>query len=525
MLSISGRCYDPDLIVFDKDGTLIVFDAVWHRWFAEIMAAIGEQIAISSDLEGGLAGTLGYDPATDVWEPMGPLTLASTTEINILMASQLYRYCDVTWDRALAIVREGEDRARAVLADDQLVQPIGDVPGALRRMSDAGTVLALATTDTRASTERHLQQLGIASLLSATVCADDGIPLKPAPDMALALCERVGVPPHRSLMVGDTVADLEMARRAGFMAAIGVGSGAAPSELLAPYADAVIPDIHAIEIVDCDPHAPNASPGVAIDAPPAYAGYILDLDGTIYLGDRLIIGAREVVLRIREAGKGVVFLSNKPLEPRDSYAAKLTRLGIPTPAEDVINSTRALIGYLRGECPGARVFVIGETALLEELRDEGLFLSEDRDEIEVVVAAFDRTLDYTKLNIAHQALARGARFFATNADRTCPIAGGEIPDCAGVIAFLEATTGRQVEMIAGKPSRLMLDAAVARLGVPGEDCLMVGDRLATDMRMGSDAGIDTALVLTGVTTREDMAGSQVTPTYVLESVAELVKFV
>lgn len=254
---------------------------------------------------------------------------------------------------------------------------------------------------------------------------------------------------------------------------------------------------------------------------PRYDGYIFDLDGTIYLGERLIPGAAATVARLRAAGRRVVFLSNKPLEPRANYAAKLTRLGIATPAEDVINSTQALMHYLRAHHATAGLWVIGEQALLDELRGEGFRLVDRLEEIEVVVAAFDRTLDYAKLNMAHQALVRGARFLATNGDRTCPIDGGAIPDCGGVIAFLEATSERTVEMVAGKPSRHILQAAVARLGVPLERCLMVGDRLATDIAMGRETGIDTALVLTGVTTREMLAASDAQPTYVLDSVADV----
>lgn len=257
------------------------------------------------------------------------------------------------------------------------------------------------------------------------------------------------------------------------------------------------------------------------EASPRYAGYILDLDGTVYRGEALIPGAREAIARLRDHGRRVVFLSNKPLEPRAAYAAKLTRLGVETPAEDVINSTQAMMRYLRTRHPGERLFVIGEPAMREEMAQEGFHLTEEIEEIQVVVAAFDRTLDYAKLNTAHQALARGARFLATNADRTCPVEGGEIPDCAGVIAFLEATTGRQVEVVVGKPSRFMVEAAAERLGVPLERCLMVGDRLATDMRMGRTAGVDTALVLTGVTDRAALAASDVRPTYVLESLSEL----
>jgi NagD protein len=255
-------------------------------------------------------------------------------------------------------------------------------------------------------------------------------------------------------------------------------------------------------------------------AEPRYAGYIFDLDGTIYLGDALIPGAQAAIERLRRARRPVVFLSNKPLEPRDNYARKLTRLGIPTPPEDVINSTQALIHLLRERHPGARLFVIAEQKLWDELARAGFRLTQQVDQVDVVVAAFDRTLDYTKLNLAHQALVRGAAFYATNGDKTCPVAGGEIPDCAGVIAFLEATTGRTLQEIAGKPSAHILGAALARLGVEAGRCLMVGDRLATDIAMGLAAGMDTALVLSGVTTREALAASGVAPTYVLESVAD-----
>jgi HAD superfamily hydrolase (TIGR01457 family) len=256
-------------------------------------------------------------------------------------------------------------------------------------------------------------------------------------------------------------------------------------------------------------------------AEPRYDGYIFDLDGTIYLSERLLPGARETVERLREAGRPVVFLSNKPLESRESYAAKLTRLGIPTPAEDVINSTRALVHYLKMHHPEARLFVIGEENLRDELRADGLHLTEAIEAIDIVVASFDRTLDYAKLNTAHQALVRGARFYATNADPTCPVEGGALPDAGGVIAFLETTTGREIELVAGKPSEHILQAALDRLGVPRRRALMTGDRLATDIYMGATLGMDTALVLTGVTTREDLEQSEIEPTYILPSVADI----
>lgn len=248
-------------------------------------------------------------------------------------------------------------------------------------------------------------------------------------------------------------------------------------------------------------------------------GFIFDLDGTIYLSDRAIPGAVATVTTLRERGYKTVFISNKPLEPGSAYAAKLTRLGIPTTPDDVITSGRVMAAYLARVAPGARVFVIGEPPLLEEMRTAGMQVVGDPTQIEYVIAAFDRTFDYRKWNIAFQAIKfHGAHFVATNGDRTCPVEGGEIPDCGGIIAALEATTGKKCELVAGKPSPMMIQAGVARMGVPVDQCLVVGDRLETDIVMGHAAGAHTAIVLTGVTRREQIASAPVKPDFVLDSV-------
>jgi len=254
-------------------------------------------------------------------------------------------------------------------------------------------------------------------------------------------------------------------------------------------------------------------------------GYIFDLDGTLYRGEKLIPGAPGAVAELRRRGCGVVFVSNKPLERREAYAEKLTGLGIPASPEEVINSSQVLARYLAREMPEATVFAIGEPPLLDELAAAGIRLSERPHEIDVVVASFDRTFDFRKLNIGFQALRRGARFLATNADRSCPVEGGEIPDAGAVIGALEGCSRRKVELVVGKPSELIVALALERLRLPAAACLMVGDRLETDIAMGQRAGMATALVLTGVTRREDLAGAPVRPDYVLESVAEVLQIV
>lgn len=256
-----------------------------------------------------------------------------------------------------------------------------------------------------------------------------------------------------------------------------------------------------------------------------FKGFIFDLDGTVYLGDRLIPGADTVIRRLREAGKRVVFLSNKPLQTREDYAFKLTRLGIPTEPHEVINSTSVMVHYLKKNAPDAKLFVVGEPPFIEELKRTGFTITEEPNEIDYVIVAFDRTFDYKKLNIAFQAIKKfGARFIATNPDRTCPVEGGEVPDCAGMIAAIEAVTEKKVEAIVGKPSPIMVQAVLDVLGLRPEDCILIGDRLETDIKMGKESGIPTGIVLTGVTDEEALKKIKHTPgqpDFVFKSIADV----
>jgi len=251
-----------------------------------------------------------------------------------------------------------------------------------------------------------------------------------------------------------------------------------------------------------------------------YRGWLFDLDGTIYLGERLLPGAGEVIGALRAAGRRVAFLSNKPLQTRADYAEKLTRLGVPARPDEVVNSSLVLARYLSGLDPGAPVFVIGEPPMIAEMRAHGFEVRDD-ERVRWVVIAFDRTFSYAKLNTALQAVRGGARLIATNPDRTCPVEGGEIPDCAGMIAAVEAVTGQQVEAVVGKPSPIILAVALSVLGVPAEESVIVGDRIETDITMGKRAGLGTILVLSGVTRPDDPRIAELAPDHVLASVAEI----
>ncbi|MEW6354744.1 MAG: HAD-IIA family hydrolase [Planctomycetota bacterium] len=255
-----------------------------------------------------------------------------------------------------------------------------------------------------------------------------------------------------------------------------------------------------------------------------YRGYIFDLDGTIYRGPSLIPGAKETIEWLRGKGAGCLFLSNKAIQTRETYAKKLNDLGIPVEVGDVINSSLVTASYLAEHEPKARLYVIGERPLIDELAAAGLRLAESPDETDIVVVSFDRTFHYGKLDFAFNAIKRGARIIATNADKTCPVEDGvELPDAAPIIGALKAVTGKGPERVMGKPSTLILEVACRRLGLDPCDCLMVGDRLETDMVMGRAAGMGTALVLSGVTQRNDLDKMDIKPDYILESVADIME--
>lgn len=250
-------------------------------------------------------------------------------------------------------------------------------------------------------------------------------------------------------------------------------------------------------------------------------GAVIDLDGTIYRGSELIPGADAAVETLRGAGVEVLFLSNKPIKRREAYRELLASLGISADRERIINSSVITADYLAAEHPDASILVVGERPLIDELDAAGLTVTDDPDEAGVVVVSMDRDFDYRTLTRAMRAVKPGVQVYATNPDRTCPVESGEIPDAGGMIGAVEGVTGRRPDRVLGKPSAVTVDVALSRLGVDPGRCLIVGDRLETDIRMGVEAGMRTALVLSGVTDGDDLAASSLEPDCVLESIAEI----
>ncbi|HET7495959.1 MAG TPA: HAD-IIA family hydrolase [Candidatus Limnocylindrales bacterium] len=257
-----------------------------------------------------------------------------------------------------------------------------------------------------------------------------------------------------------------------------------------------------------------------------FGGYVFDLDGTLYLGERLIDGAAETVGRLRAGGARTLFLTNNPTHLPGDYAAKLAALGIPAERDDVVSSIDALVRYLREHASGARLLAITESLLQGVLTDAGFALTDDPQASDVVVVAWDRTFDYAKLTAAYRAVRHGARIVATNPDPYCPTPDGGLPDCAAMLAAIEACTGARAEAVVGKPSAHMAATVMDRLHLAPDDTILVGDRLLTDVRMARQAGMHAALVLSGATRREDVppldADHPDAPDYVLDDVTRLI---
>jgi len=257
-----------------------------------------------------------------------------------------------------------------------------------------------------------------------------------------------------------------------------------------------------------------------------YDGYVFDLDGTVYLGDALLPGAADAIARVRALSRRTVFLSNNPTRDPQMYADKLDGLGIPTPLEDIVNPVVTVPRWLQAQHPGAGVFAISEEPLKRALTAAGIRLTEDPEEIDVVLASYDRTFEYRKLQIAFDALwfHKRARLITSNPDRFCPMPGGRgEPDAASIVAAIEACTGVTCEANLGKPGAEMLETVLGMLGLSADRCVMIGDRLSTDIAMAATAGMDSALVLTGETTPEMAARlpQDGPPTWILDRIDHL----
>jgi len=248
---------------------------------------------------------------------------------------------------------------------------------------------------------------------------------------------------------------------------------------------------------------------------------IIDMDGVLWRGNQPLPGLARFFQTLRELGIRFVLATNNATKSLDEYLAKLNQFGLHVTSEEILTSPQATASYLSRHAPQAQVFAIGEAGLIAELRAVGLTVVNDRPERAThVVVGLDRGLTYAKLAEACLLIRRGAAFIGTNPDLTFPSERGLVPGNGSVLAALQAATGVE-PLIVGKPQPEMLLQAMARMNGTPSNTAMVGDRLDTDILGGQRAGLATILMLSGVTSPDDLAHSAIQPDYVFAGLNEL----
>ena len=247
--------------------------------------------------------------------------------------------------------------------------------------------------------------------------------------------------------------------------------------------------------------------------------FLLDMDGTLYLGDEIIDGAIEFIHTLEETGRKYIYLTNNSSRAGKDYIERLRNLGFPCTEDTVFTSGMATAIYIKEKFPGKPVYPVGTKRFMGELESYGVEFSDAAPC--AVVVGFDTELTYEKLDRAVHFLRRGAAFIAANPDFVCPMPKGEVlPDCGSICRLLTAASGVEPYFI-GKPNRGIIDIIASKTGIPNGEIVMVGDRLYTDIAAGINADAVSVCVMSGETTGEMLAQSDIKPDYVFPSVREL----
>jgi HAD superfamily hydrolase (TIGR01457 family) len=247
--------------------------------------------------------------------------------------------------------------------------------------------------------------------------------------------------------------------------------------------------------------------------------FLLDMDGTFYLGEELLEGALKFIDVVRQHGHEFLFLTNNSSKDSEQYAEKITRLGLTISHDKILTSGEATAMHIQQLEPGARVYVVGTKALENEFMARGFELTHESPNFAVL--GFDTTLTYDKLWKLCDLVREGVPYLATHPDFNCPTETGFMPDIGAMIAFVKASTDREPDLIVGKPNPLFLEKAAERTGIPVSAMCMIGDRLYTDIALGATAGIPTVLVLSGETRQEDISTSPYQPSYIFQNLGEV----
>lgn len=253
--------------------------------------------------------------------------------------------------------------------------------------------------------------------------------------------------------------------------------------------------------------------------------YLFDMDGTLYLGDRLFPFTKELLSLIKRSGKKYLFMTNNSSKSVIDYVKKLERLGVESTEEDFLTSSQATAVYLKENHNGKTLYVCGTESLKAELRKEGFVVSENLQEIDVVVMGFDTELTFKKLeDVCKLLLSRDLPYIATNPDYVCPTEYGSVPDCGSVCDMIFNATGKRPFVI-GKPQAMMPLLAMKKCGTESQKTAVVGDRIYTDIKSGLNAGAVSVLVMSGETTEKILNESCDKPHIVLKDASELIPYI
>ena len=245
---------------------------------------------------------------------------------------------------------------------------------------------------------------------------------------------------------------------------------------------------------------------------------MLDLDGTVYLGDNIFPYTLDFLKTLDELNIGHIFLTNNSSKGTDAYIEKFKKMGISASKENILISSHAAADYINTHYKNKRTYILGTPSFINEMKEFNVNVAED--DPEILLAGFDTALEYTRLTKFANLVNTGLPYIATHPDAVCPAENGFLPDLGGVIELIYACTKRRPEVICGKPNEQILIAAEHKTGFSRENLLMVGDRLTTDIAIGAH-GIRTALVLSGEATLEDVPTAPHAPTYIFPSIKEL----
>lgn len=239
--------------------------------------------------------------------------------------------------------------------------------------------------------------------------------------------------------------------------------------------------------------------------------FVLDMDGTFYLGDTLLEGSLQFIDKLKNAGKEFLFFTNNSSRISEYYKNKLSKMGCEVEQDRIVTSGDVTISYLLDNYPSKKIFLVGTKLLEKSFKDAGLKLVQDNPDI--VVVGFDTTLTYEKVSKACKYIREGALFIATHLDLNCPTEDGFIPDCGSMCAMITASTGVKPKYL-GKPFKETLDAIIKKTGCNKEEIAFIGDRLYTDIAIGVNNGVTSVLVLSGETKEDDLKKSEVKPDFV-----------